>query len=245
MTIQRISSGRGHWYKLDGAKADGVTTLIGDGIPKPALINWAGNVTAEYAVDHWADLTDLKPSERLKALKEARWSDRDTAARRGTEVHRLGEKLARGEEVDLPDELAGHVESYVAFLDEWKPRPVLLETTVANRRWRYAGTLDAVFDLPDGRRVLADLKTSRSGIFPEASYQMAAYAHAECYLDDDGTEQPMPELHGGIGIHVRADGYDVHPVDIGDRPWRIFQHAAWLARQLRDAKDLIGEATQP
>ncbi|NKV11056.1 hypothetical protein GS909_07910 [Rhodococcus hoagii] len=33
---------QGHWYKLDGEKADGVTTLLGNGIPKPALINWGG-----------------------------------------------------------------------------------------------------------------------------------------------------------------------------------------------------------
>lgn len=241
MSIQRIAAGRGHWYKVDGEKADGVTTLIKEGVPKPALINWAGNVTAAYAVDHWAELSELKPSERLKTLQGCRWADRDEAAHRGTEVHALGERLARHEEVDVPDELAGHVESYVAFLDEWQPKAVLLETTVANRKWNYAGTLDAVFDLPDGRRVLADLKTARSGIFLEASLQMAAYAHAEVYLDDDGTEQPMPELHAGIGIHVRADGYDVHPINIGERPWRIFCHAAWLARQLRDATTLIGD----
>ena len=38
---RRINHGRGHYYEVDGHRVDGVTTVIGDGIPKPALIDWA------------------------------------------------------------------------------------------------------------------------------------------------------------------------------------------------------------
>jgi hypothetical protein len=45
---RRVNSGRGHSYLLDGQKVDGVTTVIGNGIPKPALINWAAGTIASY-----------------------------------------------------------------------------------------------------------------------------------------------------------------------------------------------------
>ena len=38
---RRVSHGKGHSYFLDGAKEIGVTTALGEGFPKPALINWA------------------------------------------------------------------------------------------------------------------------------------------------------------------------------------------------------------
>jgi len=247
MPFKRRNAGRGHYYvDEDGTRFDGVTTLLGEGLPKPALVNWAANTTADYAVDHWDELSRNTISERINKLRRARFAERDRAAKRGTEVHTLAERLIRGEEVDVSDELAGHVESYVRFLDEWKPIAVLVETPVANRRWRYAGTLDAVVDM-GGRRVLVDIKTSRSGIFPETAYQLAAYAGAEVYLDDDGNEQPMSGLGicDALGIWVRADGYDLYPVDISENTHRTFLHIAHVARQTKDNKRLIGEALAP
>lgn len=244
MTISRSETRGGHSYRDDGVKVDGVTTLLNDGFPKPALINWAANTTASYAIDHWDELAMQPISDRMGKLKSARFAQRDAAARRGTEVHALAEQLIYGHEVEIPDAIAGHVESYVRFLDTWKPTPVLVESVVANRRWQYAGTLDMVVDLPDGRRVIADIKTTRSGIYPETAYQLAAYAHAEVYLGDDGTEHPMPDLdiHGGLGIWVRGDGFDVYPVDITEQTHRAFLHIAYVARQTKTNKALVGEA---
>jgi len=71
MTIKRINRGKGHSY-LDtetGQPVPGVTTLIDGGMPKKALINWAGDATAEYAVDNWDELGGLSLSERLKRMK--------------------------------------------------------------------------------------------------------------------------------------------------------------------------------
>lgn len=247
MALQRINNGKGHWYKLDGDKADGVTTLLKDGIPKPALINWSANSTAEYAVNHWAELSQLGPADQLKRLKQARFADRDQAARRGTEVHNLAEALMHGDEVEVPDELAGHVEAYCRFLDEWNPQPVVTECSVANRKWNYAGTLDMVIDLADGRRVIADIKTSRSGIYGETALQLAAYRFAEFYLDADRAEQRMAELGivGGLGIWVRGDGYDVYELACGERTFRDFLHVAYVARSTRSLDALKSEALTP
>jgi len=233
--IKRIDRGRGHSYLIDGQKADGVTTLIGDGLAKPALINWSANATAGYAVDHWDELGQLPISKRLDTLKSARYADRDEAGRRGTEVHRLAEQLIQGHEVDVPESLAGHVESCVRFLDEWEPVPILTETVVAHRKWRYCGTTDGVIRLRDGRVAIDDWKTARSGIFPDAALQLAAYAHAEIYLDQEGRERPMGALgiELGLGIHIRADGFDVYELDISEAVFKDFLHVAWVARMTK------------
>lgn len=250
MSIRRINTARGHHYKVDGKASDGVTTLIGNGLPKPALLPWGIKSVAEYAADHLDRLVEMQPMGReaiVSALKQSPYTDRDAAARRGTEVHALAEKLIHGQDVDIPDDIAGHVESCVKFLDRWKPTPVLVEATIASRQWNYCGTLDLVADLPDGTRTLMDYKTSRSGIYGETALQLAAYAHAEVYLDADENEQPIADL--GItaahAVWLRADGYDVYPVDISEPVFRTFLHVAYVARKAKVMKDLVGDPVDP
>ena len=227
---RRINRGRGHSYVLDGEAADGVTTIIGDGVAKPALINWAARTTAGYAVDHWDELADLGPSQRLRTLEKARYLDRDTAAVRGTDVHKLAQRLAVGEEVDVPEPLIGHVDAYLAFVRDWQPQELLVETIVAHRQRRYMGTLDLLARLADDRTWLLDWKTAASGIWPEAALQLAAYRHAEFYLDAAGDEQPMPAVDAAGCVWLRADGYDLIPVDTSERTFRLFLYAGQMAR---------------
>lgn len=250
MTVTRKNHGRGaHSYEIDGRKVPGVTTILGEAMAKPALINWAGNATAAYAVDNWAALGKLPPSARLDRLKGGRYEDRDAAGRRGTEVHGLAERLVKGEEVEVPDELAGHVESYVDFLNTWEPEPLLVEAVIANRAVGYCGTLDLVATMA-GETWLLDVKTARSGIFESDALQMCAYAHAETYLDvgsDDernppGDELPFPKVDRCAAIHVRADGWDLRPVEFGEDVWSYFRHLAWIARHLPDTKSWVGPA---
>lgn len=244
---RRVNRGSGHRYLLDGEDADGVTTVIGDGYPKPALINWAANTTAGWAVDHWDDLALMTPSQRLKTLQGARFAERDAAAARGTQIHDLAHRLAGGEAIDVPDALAGHVDSYLAFADDFGVEEMLAEVVVVNRRWRYMGTLDLVAclrgsDDPD-QVWLLDFKTGASGIWPETALQLAAYAHAESYLDRQGVEVPLPPVDRGGAVWLRADGYDLHPVDVSEATFRAFLYVQQVAQFQRGRRDaVIGEA---
>ena len=242
MTVTRRNHGQGHSYTIDSEKVPGVTTILGAAMPKPALIEWAGKTTAAYAVDRWDELSELKPSKRLDVLNRARFEERDAAARRGTEVHRLGAALVAHEEVTVPEELAGHVESYVDFLDTWEPKAILVEGVIANRSVRYCGTVDLVAAM-NGGNFLLDVKTARSGIFPETALQLCAYAHAEVYLED-GEERPMSELsiERVAAVHVRADGWDLHEVSWGEDVWNYFRHLAWIARRQEETKGWVGRA---
>jgi hypothetical protein len=246
--LQRLERGNGHSYKLDGEPVPGVTTLISKGLAKPALVSWSAKCVAEYVADATAeDLDVLRRMGRepmIESLKRVPWAQRDRAAVSGTAVHAIAEKLIHGERVDVPDELAGHVESTVAFLDVSKASPVLTETVVASRRYKFAGTLDAVVDMPDGRRLVLDFKTSRSGIFPEVALQMSAYRHADFFIDPLGEESAMSNLDidGALAVHIRADGWDAYPVETGPEVFKIFLHVATVARSLDQMPGWIGGA---
>jgi hypothetical protein len=247
VSIVRINRGRSHSYLIDGHKADSVTGLLGDGWPKPALINWAADVTASFAVDRWDELGELSVSKRLEQLKKARWNENEQAKIRGTKLHKLGEQLVQHEEVEIPEGLEGHAESYVRFLDTWHPTAKYVEALVANRKIGYCGTFDLLCYLPDlDETWLMDIKTGRSGIWPETAMQMAAYRHAEVLVAENrGPEIPMPQIDRTAAIHVRADGFDVIPVETGPDVFTAFRHVAWVARCLREESQAwIGEALE-
>jgi hypothetical protein len=234
----RRNHGRGHSYLLDGEKADSVTWVVDNGIPKPALIDWAARTTAEYAVDHWDELADESATKRLRALERARWDTTRAAAAKGTVVHELALKLAAGEEVTVPEHITGFVDAYLRFVDEWQPEELLVEVPVFNRTVGYAGTLDLVANLVDGATWLLDWKTGASGIFRESAIQLAAYRHAEFYLDADGAERPMLPVDFTGCVWLRQDGYDLHPVDAGERAFRVFRYAQQIARFGQAPRDM-------
>jgi len=243
-SITRKETAKGHYYRdADGNRVPGVTTLIGDGVPKPALINWAANTTAEAAIDRWDELTDMKPAARLKLLQGVRYAEKDKAAKRGTQVHHAAEKLLAGEEVQVPEEIAGHVEAYSRFLYDFQIQPVHVEFSCISYRWGYAGTADlcAYATLPDhGRKLLIwDLKTSRSGIFGETALQLAAYRYADKWLIDGQEIDPL-ECDFAAGIHVRSDGYDVVPVEADELQHKAFLFAMKVAEWSKASRDLIG-----
>lgn len=242
--IRRVDTARGHYYKdATGQRVPGVTTIQDKGLPKPALINWAGDATAEYAIDHWDELGGMAPAARLKRLKGARYESKDAAARRGTEVHTAAEQLLAGKTVKVPEEIAGHVESYARFLDEFKVEPVHVEFSCVSYRWSYAGTADlcGYLTLPERGRVLTldDLKTSRSGIFGDTALQLAGYRFADKWVVDGEEIDPL-EVDFCFGIHVRSDGYDLIPIEVGEQEHKAFLYAMKVGEFADRSRDLVG-----
>jgi hypothetical protein len=249
--MKRKDTAKGHHYvDANGHRIPGVTTILGDGVPKPALINWAATATAEYAVDKWDELTELSTSARLKELSGARYKATDKAKKRGTEVHGYAERLVKGEKVTgIPDELRGHVEAYVEFLDKFDVDPILVEASIVSYRYGYAGTLDLVADLTDAagarRRLLLDLKTNEKGIFGETALQLAAYRYADAYLEADGTEKPMVEVEGCGAILVNSTGAQLIPCTSDESTFKSFRIAAAMRDIVNGSRDLVGSAIEP
>jgi hypothetical protein len=242
---RRINRGKGHSYLLDGAPVDGVTRCLSEGYPKPALFDWAGRVAAGYAVDHWAELTELGSSERLRRIEKARYELTSQATVRGTAVHELAQRLQSGEEIDVPEPLIGHVDAYLRFVQEWQPRELFVEAPVFNREFSYAGTVDLVADLNDDHRWLLDWKTSKGEPWPEVALQLAAYRYAEFALVD-GTEHPMPRIDKTGVVWLRADGYDLVEIQAGPTAFEAFGAVQAVAQFRAEPREhWIGQMLEP
>lgn len=232
----KFSAGN-HQYWLDHKRIKGVTTLIKHGLPTPALKYWSARTVAEYVADHPEAVENLRAMGRapmVSALKEVPWQRRDEAGVRGTEVHAYAQRLVKGEAVEVPPHLAGHVDSCVRFLDESRIVPLVVERPVANRHWWYAGTPDLIGRLPDGRIALCDWKTADSGIYGSTSLQLIAYARAEFFVDDDWIEQPVPPVDICLGVHLTAEGYTAFPMRSDETAWQMFLHVAHVGRSAKD-----------
>jgi hypothetical protein len=242
MTIVRRNAGLNHYYVdvlEDGTevKVQGVTTILSDGIPKGGLMSWAAEQAAQYAITNWKELSGLKLLERAKRIQFAWKEERDAAAGRGTQIHKLAEQLIHGEKVDIPEGLEGHVEACVAFLNQYQPEPVLTEAAIVNRTVGYAGTLDLVADML-GHRYLLDWKTGKN-VYAETALQLAAYARGEHYLDAAKNELPLADIgiQRAAVVHLRADGFDVYPMTITEPVFTLFRHVAYVARWVKWDKD--------
>lgn len=253
--LERRNYGTGHGYKIDGVKADGITTILNGSIPKGALVGWAAGAVAEMVYDdpEWV-LDAAKRFGRdgfVKAMKEVPSNDRDSAARRGTEVHKLAELAGRGEEVEVPDELAGHFDAYLDYREHHEPADEMFEVVVANLKYKFMGTLDAWAHLPNLKGLmvqypeqgakplcecehrcltLTDIKTSRSGPFGDTGLQLTGYSYAEVYIDAAGEIRDMPHFDHHVVIWLRSDGWELIPFDIQPADFRTFLYCQQVAR---------------
>lgn len=239
--LYRWEQGDNHYYRLDGERIPGVTTLIKEGLPAPGLIGWGIKSVARFAAEHvdelWA-MRGMGEEAIFNALRSRPFQERNDAGVRGTLLHKYAERLHRGEELSLPPEhehLLPWVQSLVDYLDDFEPVSVLQETAVGSRRWRYGGTLDDISDFPDGRRRVVDYK-SGNGVYGDNALQLAGYRWAEVYKHPSGEDRPVEELgmcDEGYIVHVRPEGYEVVPFYIGPEVHQAFLRVAWVARDLR------------
>ncbi|SDX52619.1 hypothetical protein SAMN05216215_10127 [Saccharopolyspora shandongensis] len=236
--IVRVDYPNYHRYKIDGKWAIGVTTAL-KGIPKDdALKRWAARLVAEHAVTNIWDLKRMIDRDgngpAISYLKELPNERRDAARVRGTEVHALAERYIKGDEIEVPEHLEPYVRGYAAYIEDFNPTTVHEELAVANRTHGYAGTLDSIQDIPALGRVLVDYKTS-NGIYGEYALQVAAYRHAEVFLDADGVEQPMIPVDAAYILHIQPDDYQLIPVQADGEAF-----AKYLAAQANYVSNVQG-----
>jgi hypothetical protein len=244
-------SAAAHRYWLDGRPIPGVTTLIGKGLPKPALPYWAAKSVAEFVADNPDGVEAFRATGRgpmVAALKQIPWQKRDEAAVRGTDVHALAERVIRGESVEVPEHLTGHVEGYARWVDLFHVEALHTETAIANRAAWYAGTFDAIVRFGAGpwagRVALVDWKTS-SGVYGETGLQTAAYARAEFMALTPDDETPLPPLDATGVLHITDSGSQFYPLahtpEQIDAAFGVYRHVAYVASKTDWIKGLIGD----
>lgn len=249
------ASGRVYTWAPTGEEFRSVTTLIGDGVPKPALVKWAPKKSAEFVADNWGRLRPLLESgnepdrlEAIETIKNAPWRDRDAAANKGTLVHDWAEKISLG--VATPDQvpllIRGHVKAFRRFLEDFQPVYEATEMTVYSRKHRYAGTLDFIADIPGLGKCLGDYKTNRSGIFGDVALQLSAYRFADFIGLPNDTEEPMQEVDNCVAIHIAEDGYKVIPIKADPDVYKFFLHATKVAQWSNEiSKSVLSDPVKP
>jgi len=161
------------WYRDPdtGDKLRSVTTILEQGVPKPQLVFWAGNLTAQSAIDNLPHLiaSSRDPVRRAEAyewLRRAHTRKKDERADIGSAVHKIVEALLL--EQALPNELldddamAPFLEHFLAFVRNFEVTFEASEMVVANPDEGYAGTLDFLMRSPHlfgGVLLMGDTKT--------------------------------------------------------------------------------------
>lgn len=244
--LRRIDHGNWHEYRFDEARWLGATTILNDGLPKPALMQYAANEAAQYAVEHFDDLRSMPLLKALDAIRYAHRRRTTTAAVRGTKLHEYGAAMVSGEAVEVPDEHVGPAKAYAKFLEDWRIEPIAVETPAANTQHRYACTADlwAKIGRRDGATALVEIKTGGE-VWPEAALQLAAQRYCNLWQPDgpesESSEVPVVDLV--YVAHILPDDVRMVPVIATPAEHRTFLYVQQVARWARSVKrDMNGNA---
>ncbi len=238
--IRTLTRGSSRYYVHPGtgAKVPGVTSVIGM-LPKPFLTFWAGKVVAEYAIDHLGDMVNIVlRGDRQGAIDYLKNAPRRTtaaAAELGTLAHSAFEDIANGKEPIVSPDVLPFARLFSRMLKDTGIVIDRQEQTVYSHTHDYAGSFDG-WGTINGKPVVIDNKTTRSGIHAEVALQLAAYRFADVILNPDGTTSPIPEAVGGIVIHVRPEKIQVVEVDCDEEVFEFFLNLRKTFRWV-DGKD--------
>lgn len=234
MGSRLVFTDRWHRYSLDGERVPSVTNLVRV-IDAPALDRWKVRQAAQWASTHLGDLETMGEPEWIKAACNAAQTAMNEGAKRGRQVHLLAESLILGEplpEADengepITDEVSAISEQLVRFFDAWGVVPLAREAFVFHETDKWAGRLDLIADLGDGRRWLLDYKTS-TGVYPETSLQLCAYRHATHLVWQD-RDIAMPKVDACGVVWLRPDQWELVPVRADADTYDVFRslRAPW------------------
>jgi hypothetical protein len=244
-----------------GEQLKSVTTILQQGVPKLALMQWYANTAAQTAIEELERLvgvtTDAERTELYNYLRNAPNRRKNERADVGKAVHRLIEADVLREPVpqgllDSP-KLSPYLRHFQAFVTDFQVTFEASEMIVANYTHSYAGTLDNIFRSPfinNELSTLGDVKTGGEldvkGVYAEAGMQESAYRFSEFAWLRDGSKVPMPRTYGGVVLHLRPEGCRVIPVMCGADMWAVFLHAKKVAEFSTGlAKQVVGAPLHP
>jgi hypothetical protein len=221
--IERSSD---HRYTFDGVTYPGTTDVLKVMDKSDALMAWASRLTAEAAIDLGPALVTLVETTgrqgAIRALTNRSDWQRDTAASIGSRIHDYADQLVRGVSFGpWPADVEKRVIAYAEWWEKSGWRLRASEALLVNPGKGYGGTLDLLCYDPDGRTVLADLKTG-GRIYREVMLQLAAYAGATWMDAGDGRLYAMPRVDRHVVLHCTEAGVREIEIAVGDAERRAF-----------------------
>lgn len=232
-----------HRYELDGERVPNPSTACDRVLAKPGLVPWAAKLGAEWALSHADGFSIMGREAWLREAGLVPNATRNRKGDRGTELHAYAVNLALGEPVEPvhPDgspwdaDMLAMVRHAADFQDRFELTPIIHETIVYNELHRWAGRLDIVAELNDGKRWLLDYTTS-SGVYPGKVLQVAAYRHATHVVAGDD-DMAMPEVDATGVVRLHPGGWELVPTRSDLTVYGYFLHVLALygwARWRRD-----------
>ncbi len=150
-------------YNIDGEWYPRVTSILSIKA-KPALYKF------------YADQPSFAAAEKMK----------NQSADEGTLLHETVEAILAGDHVIIPEAIKPAVLAFQEFQNRNEIIPHQIESRIASKKHRYAGTIDVLAEL-DGKLGVLDIKTSVA-IYRDYNLQAAAYVEA---LHENPTMPPL------------------------------------------------------
>ena len=171
----------------------------------------------------------------------------DSAANTGTAIHQFAEQLDRGQIAlaDVPEQYRDDLAAYLDVTAGWTHRHI--EEFMVLDEFKIGGTPDRLSVLPDGRLVVADIKTGGIDFgMGKIAGQIAAYAHSLLYDIGTGMRHPIEvDRKTGIVIHVPAGTGTARLVEVDlEAGWDNVQLCAQV-REWRARKNLARDYINP
>ena len=141
---------------------------------------------------------------------------KDRAADLGTKVHKWVELDMKGVQQDIPDEIAKPISAYKRWRKTEGVAGIIALEKMIYHPSGFAGTVDAVLRLADGRIAIVDFKTS-AGIYESHLLQIGAYAKAWEHVHGD-------DVDIGYAVRFGRDDGQMEPVQVViDPAWNTFK----------------------
>lgn len=220
--VRRIETATGHYYADDKDNPiPGVTTIL-KALPKGALEKWNLRKAVSLALEGEGKWEWDGNGTVVDYLIGAGEREALQAASIGTNAHNFAEAHMLGLNPDieaLNKKERKHAECYLNFVDDYQPKPVLVEKVLTyidpkTNQPLYCGTMDLIAQLHwndkndpsrlpndwvDGETWMCDYKASSSAPRPSHALQTAAYRYATHWIDEDGSLQEMVNIdHGAV-----------------------------------------------
>lgn len=258
-----VSTESGRFYTnipgFENLSLGSVTNIVGVK-SKPAIPGWAAKLAGERAIKHedrWHAIQQEEGDEAArKWISAASREEMNYKAAMGSAIHLAAEVLDTevtdsGFSGPLIERLDGvlakhggasgdnlnrvwlHVIQYREFIRECGVQFVERERTVFNPDDGWAGTLDAIVNVPDDkgalRRYVMDIKTG--GVYADSNaLQLSAYRHATYVVDGNASKPFSHQIHGGFVLQLKPKSYKVYFMRCDDAVYRRFLAARdlWL-----------------
>ena len=233
--IMRVT-GKSRLYYDGSIWYPSVTNVLSTVYPKKGLYAWMAKrgreAVSEYLIEHAGE--PITKSLLSKADKHARGQTKresNVAKNLGTRAHELISKDVQGIPIDVPDELLHVLEAWRDWKSINQLKLVDTETGVylagAATHMKYAGTVDLIFERPNGDILLVDIKTGKA-VYGDALLQVVAYGGALKWLAPTKIEVGMQVLRLGKELPE----FEVVPVTEPRKLWELWAAALKFYHEL-------------